>query len=1223
MANGVEGASNHTPADQEYIGSLSPLTLMEFRNHIFNPICITNNATKFLDYEWVNIALLRKYVQQTAAISELGASTTRSFPTSDLVRIKIEAIPPPATTVSVKAEPKAVHVPCVKMRTLQVGKQEVIELLSDSEPETDDPDSDLEVIEALRHASRSSSVLPLHDADHLSEHNSDLEEFDEGSDDGNSDLVPSDTIWLDGGTSHIRIGTFRPTQKLTVERMEYRDGPAAIYPIHRVRTGIVVDLSDENITFATLPKICFSFQLSSSSADLGLCAVPVTGTAAVSTGGGRDNDSWQWRGGSASAQVTFSPGEKPIACRCIRYECKGVHACDKLDAALRTAVRFELDDPAPRKAIVIAQQETRRREGNTAEERVVLFMKIIRNAKCHAVDSQGNKCRGGPILKPKPQGPSRGRQLFVGCSGWTPKFTKDHRTHSIPDNVNEDLLAKGLAGLPLADDLSKDTAPCSGIIHPHTGLKKKLCPHAHIVNGMQVQGQIQQYSCNATRSIYVPKDQSIRKVLIIHNTGHNHPMPVLTKVAFGHKDTYRQCIHANGVLGATVSKIDDAQSTKLVLGGKTPTAHAPALHNKRAKRAILHAEKLKSYPNGLGIDAIYATYRAELTKPLPERYIHSYIETPKGEKIIVTFVPYLLKLLDDPGVTSFEGDTTFKGVVQRAASVLHAYINGASADFFELLFDELQRRKLEVTGKPISFEIFVPGGNLLVANVDMDTAQVIGLCLSVLSFSDPEYSGIPKTTPPEQIAPKIIKSCWRHGKEPIHDFRPPVSPEEFRRLQDCFYVDSKESLDAFSWFVYNLKVPKITAWWRHKEINDWIIPCLIKSQSQIPADIWDSTPSTTITNEAQHHWTNSLTGIKLTPVEALESRRGLDHNVAQEIKMSLETGILSNHNNEISHRMARNSQRQSHTARKARESHEAADISKDLQLRIEAEAEKRRISNELTKSLKAQLKDAKGTTEVPAPVPPAQSDNVPSAVVALNSGAQPACPSLADGANLVQYVTPEPTFNSLNCSLDFDSLMHDLVAGNEDETWSFLQDPAAAAEFFATYDPASDPTSFVDSNTPIPSNEPPKDSTQNFTDLYANRGGFSGVKTAMPSEAPPEDPGQDFLDLYGSAGGFSDAGAAQSFAAFTSTWYFNDPLPVLPPPPPESPAPPPSVEKVSEPGPIAPRSRCTRQEVDEANIIHTTRTRAPSARKRGAEDDDDVSSRPLKRGRQTGDVRVK
>jgi hypothetical protein len=60
--------------------------------------------------------------------------------------------------------------------------------------------------------------------------------------------------------------------------------------------------------------------------------------------------------------------------------------------------------------------------------------------------------------------------------------------------------------------------------------------------------------------------------------------------------------------------------------------------------------------------AIRPIYHEELTKPLPERYIHSYIETKKGEIIIVTFVPYLLKLLDDPGVTSFDGDTTYKGI---------------------------------------------------------------------------------------------------------------------------------------------------------------------------------------------------------------------------------------------------------------------------------------------------------------------------------------------------------------------------------------------------------------------------------------------------------------------------------------------------------------------------------------------------------------------------------
>ncbi|KAJ6610935.1 hypothetical protein B0H10DRAFT_1953428 [Mycena sp. CBHHK59/15] len=82
--------------------------------------------------------------------------------------------------------------------------------------------------------------------------------------------------------------------------------------------------------------------------------------------------------------------------------------------------------------------------------------------------------------------------------------------------------------------------------------------HAHIVNGLQVQGEIKNYPCTALRWIYVPKDSSIRQVLIIHNDlGHNHPCPALSKVTFGHKDTYRRCIQANGVLGATVAKIDN------------------------------------------------------------------------------------------------------------------------------------------------------------------------------------------------------------------------------------------------------------------------------------------------------------------------------------------------------------------------------------------------------------------------------------------------------------------------------------------------------------------------------------------------------------------------------------------------------------------------------------------------------------------------------------------
>ncbi|KAJ6556924.1 hypothetical protein B0H10DRAFT_2201490 [Mycena sp. CBHHK59/15] len=199
----------------------------------------------------------------------------------------------------------------------------------------------------------------------------------------NSHNVESDTVWHDDTTSFVRIEKFRPTQKVTVERMEYRDGPAAVYPIHHIRTGIVVDLSDQR----------YWFHASTTKEPHSLNTIIIDA----------DNDGWEWTGSSnRGAQVTFAPGEDPVDCRPVRYDCRGAYACDRLDPALRSTVRFELD-PASRDAIIAAQQETRRKEGNTAEERAVLFIKVVCNTKCSAVDSNGTKCRGGPIMKPKPQ----------------------------------------------------------------------------------------------------------------------------------------------------------------------------------------------------------------------------------------------------------------------------------------------------------------------------------------------------------------------------------------------------------------------------------------------------------------------------------------------------------------------------------------------------------------------------------------------------------------------------------------------------------------------------------------------------------------------------------------------------------------------------------------------------------------------------------------------------
>ncbi|KAJ6458084.1 hypothetical protein DFH09DRAFT_1349419 [Mycena vulgaris] len=51
MATDVGAGSKHTPADREYLDSLSARLLMEFRNHVFSPTYIDLNAARFLDHE--------------------------------------------------------------------------------------------------------------------------------------------------------------------------------------------------------------------------------------------------------------------------------------------------------------------------------------------------------------------------------------------------------------------------------------------------------------------------------------------------------------------------------------------------------------------------------------------------------------------------------------------------------------------------------------------------------------------------------------------------------------------------------------------------------------------------------------------------------------------------------------------------------------------------------------------------------------------------------------------------------------------------------------------------------------------------------------------------------------------------------------------------------------------------------------------------------------------
>jgi hypothetical protein len=77
------------------------------------------------------------------------------------------------------------------------------------------------------------------------------------------------------------------------------------------------------------------------------------------------------------------------------------------------------------------------------------------------------------------QGESHGQYYFFCCSGWTPKFKENHRTHSIPDQVDVNLLVKLRADQRLWENDNKDEKPCGCLVHSSTALKQRNCRAIH------------------------------------------------------------------------------------------------------------------------------------------------------------------------------------------------------------------------------------------------------------------------------------------------------------------------------------------------------------------------------------------------------------------------------------------------------------------------------------------------------------------------------------------------------------------------------------------------------------------------------------------------------------------------------------------------------------------------------------------------------------------------
>ncbi|KAF7363257.1 hypothetical protein MVEN_00678900 [Mycena venus] len=126
--------SKHTPEDHRLIDSLPMGVMTAFRSSIYQPAYITSNPEQFINNDWIDTAQLRKFLQ-CATHPQPDSSSPAPEPSPIRVKLENDALDAAFTRPLSPAT-----APGVRTRILKEGNHEVLEILSDSDMDSDQED---------------------------------------------------------------------------------------------------------------------------------------------------------------------------------------------------------------------------------------------------------------------------------------------------------------------------------------------------------------------------------------------------------------------------------------------------------------------------------------------------------------------------------------------------------------------------------------------------------------------------------------------------------------------------------------------------------------------------------------------------------------------------------------------------------------------------------------------------------------------------------------------------------------------------------------------------------------------------------------------------------------------------------------------------------------------------------------------------------------------------
>ncbi|KAJ6472086.1 hypothetical protein C8R45DRAFT_1104288 [Mycena sanguinolenta] len=706
---------------------------------------------------------------------------------------------------------------------------------------------------------------------------------------------PSDLKWLDSGVSSEVIEFpqgVKITNKNTIFALHRVKGCPSQFPFYHQRTAFLVDFTDMDHVDPekTVDSILHD----------------------------QDDHSWGSSSGTCNQVDAHIPGsffgldsDVKIACRRASPKCGGVSACESLDPTFLSEERRKLD-PEPSRKLAAAMCRTREIQGSTEVGRTLAFHHSLQNWHCNGFRMDGTRCDGTLSLR-KLSAPFNNKNHILLCSKRdTPLIPNSfHSQTRILDEVPEALFVKVMRGECIID--ANDTqGTCSRVVSGRTGQKgRAVCPFTHHKNGVAYVAKIQRVTCNAKMHIFCPWEDRhpdlARMALVIPlpESGHTHPPPPSNKCTHTIAEWYRECVRKIG-LSATVSKVENAQSTKDLLNGLTPSLFHPGLISRDTKTRLIKDVKTE-FNDGTSSEA---NTRQQVAAYLAEQEV-------RGDEDRFLQTSMSLRTLDC--------DTTFKPVagkmnvyeingwlvaINEEVTVMRVWMEVHDRLAFKAVWEEIQRLVLKLTRKQLKFKGLHKGGKILGLNSNMEAAPLLGFADAFVATVDREDVKSVVATDPQELLSFVLRICYAHFNRGIPKLSH-LSAEVRQRLFNLKYLRTVEEVESFKAWILTVIDPQgvLKKWWEHKFMHRWLLRGIIQCLSNIPLEDWNTMEATTNPGEAQHAWKNAQTGISMGVIESFKKYEELDIRRAKEIELCMATAVT---------RTTRNESRNFNNARRSR-----------------------------------------------------------------------------------------------------------------------------------------------------------------------------------------------------------------------------------------------------------------------------------------------------------------